>query len=257
MNSTISRYRTLIADDEQPARDRLKRLLAVHAAQIEVIGEAENGVQCRDMIDTLKPDLLFLDIQMPGLNGFEVLQQASHLPVVVFCTAYDEFALKAFETNCIDYIVKPIKAERIQKSIEKLDCLKNHSDKNELLKFVEGYLNKTPKKEITSIPVKMGDRMLFLRIEEISYFLAEEKYVNIFTKDGRSYLCDFSLKSLEEKLEVTFLRIHRSLLVNKIRIKEINKHFGSRYILKLDDVNQTKLVSGRNYCEQMKGLWEI
>jgi len=257
MNSTISRYRTLIADDEQPARDRLKRLLAVHASQIEVIGEAENGRQCIAMIDMLKPDLLFLDIQMPGFNGFEVLQQASYLPVVVFCTAFDEYALKAFETNSIDYIVKPVKAERIQKSIEKLDSLKNHSDKQELLTIIDSYLNKTPKKEITSIPVKLGERMLFVRVEDISYFHADEKYVTIFTKDGKSYLCDFSLKSLEEKLEVTFLRIHRSLLVNKIRIKEINKHFGSRYIIKLDDVNQTKLISGRSYSEQMKGLMVI
>lgn len=257
MNSTTSRYRTLIADDEQPARDRLKRLLAGHASQIEVIGEAENGSQCIAMIDMLKPDLLFLDIQMPGLNGFEVLQQSSHLPVVVFCTAFDEYALKAFETNSIDYIVKPVKAERIQKSIEKLDSLKNHSDKQELLTIIDSYLNQTPKKEITSIPVKLGDRMLFVRVEDISYFHADEKYVTIFTKAGKSYLCDFSLKSLEEKLEMTFLRIHRSYLVNKIRINEINRYFGSRYIIKMDDVNNSKLVSGRSYCGQIKGLMEI
>jgi len=127
-----SKYRTLIADDEQPARDRLKKLLAEHADQIELIGEAQNGLECREMIDRLKPDLVFLDIQMPGLNGFEVLQQTIHSPVVIFCTAYDEFALQAFETNSIDYIVKPIKAERIQKSIEKLDSLKRHSDKRKL-----------------------------------------------------------------------------------------------------------------------------
>lgn len=257
MNSTISRYRTLIADDEQPARDRLKRLLAGYAAQIEVIGEAENGIQCRDMIDTIKPDLLFLDIQMPGLNGFEVLQQIKHMPVVIFCTAYDEFALKAFETNSIDYIVKPIKAERIQKTIEKLDSLKYHSNRQDLLKIVDSYIKQSPKKEITSIPVKIGDRMLFLYIEEISYFLAEEKYVTIFTKEGKFFLCDFSLKSLEEKLEETFVRIHRSLLVNKNRIREIKKHFGSRYIIKMDDINHSKHVSGRGYCENIKALMEI
>jgi two-component system LytT family response regulator len=125
------------------------------------------------------------------------------------------------------------------------------------LKIVEGYLNQSPKKEITSIPVKLGDRMLFVRIEDISYFLADEKYVTIFTKTGKSYLCDFSLKSLEEKLEMTFLRIHRSCLVNISRIQEINKYFGSRYIIKMDDINKTKLVSGRSYCEQIKGLMEI
>jgi len=252
-----SRYRTLIADDEQPARDRLKKLLAEHADQIELIGEAQNGLECSEMIDQLKPDLVFLDIQMPGLNGFEVLQQTSHSPVVIFCTAFDEFALQAFETNSIDYIVKPIKAERIRKSIEKLDSLKQNSDKQELLRIIGNYISQTPKKEITSIPVKLGDRMLFLRIEDVVYFLAEEKYVKIFTKDGRNYLCDFSLKSLEEKLGGSFLRIHRSLLVNVSRIREISKHFNGCYIVKIDDVNQTKLQTGRGYSEQVKELMEI
>lgn len=257
MTSTSFKYRTLVADDEQPARDRLKNLLAEYADKVELIGEARNGLECREMIDRLKPDLVFLDIQMPGLNGFEVLQQTSHSPVVVFCTAYDEFALQAFETNSIDYIVKPVKAERIQKSIEKLDTLKQHSDKQELLRIIGNYISQTPKKEITSIPVKLGDRMLFVRIEDVSYFSAEEKYVNIFTKDGKTYLCDFPLKSLEEKLGESFLRIHRSLLVNVSRIHEINKHFSSRYVVKMDDSNQSKLLSGRGYCEQVRGLMEI
>lgn len=247
----------LFADDEQPARDRLKKLLAEHAKQIELIGEAKNGLECREMIDRLKPDLVFLDIQMPGLNGFEVLQQTSHSPVVVFCTAYDEFALQAFETNSIDYIVKPVKAERIQKSIEKLDSLKRHSDKQGLLRIIENYISQTPKKEITSIPVKLGDRMLFVRIEDVAYFSAEEKYVTIFTNNGKTYLCDFPLKSLEEKLGEGFLRIHRSLLVNVSRIKEINKHYGSRFVVKMDDSSQTKLITGRSYCEQVRRLMEI
>ena len=257
MNTPTFKYRTLVADDEQPARDRLKKLLSEHSSKVELIGEATNGLECCEMIDRMKPDLVFLDIQMPGLNGFEVLQQTQHSPVVVFCTAYDEFALQAFETNSIDYIVKPVKAERIQKSIEKLDTLKRNSDKQELLRIIEGYISQAPKKEITSIPVKLGDRMLFVRIEDVSYFSAEEKYVSIITKDGKSYLCDFPLKSLEEKLGDSFLRIHRSLLVNVKRIREINKHFSSRYVVKMDDSNQTKLLSGRGYCEMVKGLMEI
>ena len=205
----------------------------------------------------MKPDLVFLDIQMPGLNGFEVLQQTSHSPVVVFGTAYDEFALQAFETNNIDYIMKPVKADRIQKSIEKLDWLKRHSDKQELLRIIENYINLTPKKEIASIPVKLSDQMLFVRIEDVSYFSAEEKYITIFTKDGKTYLSDFPLKSLEEKLGESFLRIHGSLLVNTKRIREINKHYGSRYIIKMDDIGQTKLLTGLGYCEQVKALMEI
>jgi two-component system LytT family response regulator len=255
--STSTKYRTLIADDEQPARDRLSKLLSEHTDQIELIGEAKNGIECREMIDLLKPDLLFLDIQMPGLDGFEVLQQTNHSPVVIFCTAYDEFALQAFETNSIDYIVKPVKAERIQKTIGKLDSLKQRTDKQELLHLIEDFLGQKPKKEITSIPVKLGDRMLFVRIEDISYFSAEDKYVTIHIKDGKTYLSDLPLKNLEEKLDDNFLRIHRSLLVNTKRIREINKHYGSKYIVKMDDVDQSRLVSGRAFCEPIKSLMAI
>jgi two-component system, LytTR family, response regulator len=257
MNQTTPKYKTLIADDEQLARDRLKRLLAEHSDKIEVIGEAQNGIECREMIDRLKPDLVFLDIQMPGLNGFEVLQQSSHSPVVIFCTAYDEYALQAFETNSIDYIVKPVKAERVQKSLEKLDSLKSNPDKQEMLRLIDSYINQAPRKEITSMPVKVGDRMLFVRIEDIVYFSAEEKYVNIHTKDGKTYLSDLTLKILEDKLSDTFLRIHRSLLVNISRIREIDKHYDSRFILKMDDNGQSKLITGRNYCGQVKLLMEI
>ena len=257
MNQLTTKYRTLIADDEQPARDRLINLLAQYSDKIELIGEAQNGIECLEMIDRLTPDLVFLDIQMPGLNGFEVLQQTSHSPVVIFCTAYDEFALKAFETNSIDYIVKPIRAERIEKSIEKLDSLRHNSDKRDLLRIIESYLSQAPKKEITTIPVKLGDRMLFVRTLDVSYFSAEEKYVTIHQRDGKTYLCDFPLKSLEDKLGGKFLRIHRSLLVNVAQIKEIDKHFSSRFVVKMDDTSQTKLISGRNYCEQLRMLMEI
>ena len=257
MTSSFQKYRTLIADDEQPARDRLRKLLSDYPDKIELIGESQNGIDCLEMIDRLKPDLLFLDIQMPGLNGFEVLQKCEHSPIVIFCTAFDEFALKAFETNSIDYIVKPIKAERIQMSIEKLDMLRQNSDKNDLLRIIDNFISQAPRKEFTAIPVKLGDRMLLVRLEDIIYFSAEEKYVTIHIRDGKTYLSDLTLKSLEEKLAGKFLRIQRSLLINLNRIKEIRKHFGSRFVIKMDDFSQTKLTSGRNYNEQIKNVMEI
>lgn len=253
-NSII--YRTLIADDEQLARERLKKLLAPYSNKIELIGEAKNGIECKEMLEQLKPDLLFLDIQMPGLNGFEVLQQANHSPLVIFCTAHDEYALKAFETKSIDYVVKPVKAERIQKSLEKLDFLKKTS-KNELLLAIEELTLLTPKKEITSIPVKIGDRMLILKIEDISYFVADDKYVSISMVNGKKYLSDYSIKDLATKLDRKFIRIQRGLLINSTLIKEINKHSNSRYIIRMNDLSYSKLISGRNYSEQVKKLMEI
>lgn len=258
MNLTsIEKYRTIIADDELPARTRLRNLLSVHSNKIEIVGEAENGIQCKELIASLKPDLIFLDIPMPGLNGFEVLQQSSHSPIVIFCTAYDEYALKAFETNSVDYIVKPIKAERNQKAIEKLESLSQHSNKQEILKIINSFAQLTPKKEITTLPVKLGDRMLFIQIEDVSYFSAEEKYVAIFTTQGKKYLCDYSLKDMEEKLGEMFIRIQRSLLVNVALIAEIHKYYNSRFVIKLNDLNQSKLISGRNYSEQIKHLLSI
>jgi two-component system LytT family response regulator len=251
------KYRTIIADDEQLARERLKMLLEPYSIQIELIGEAENGIQCKKMIDDLKPDLLFLDIQMPGLNGFEVLQQVAHSPLVIFCTAHDEYALKAFETQSIDYIVKPFKAERVQKSIEKLELLKQQTNKHELLRAIEELTKLTPKKEITTIPVKIGDRMLILKIEEISYFMADEKYVCIFTVNGKKYLSDYSIKDLAQKIGDKFVRIQRAVLVNSLLIKEINKHSNSRYIIRMNDINGSKLISGRNYCEQVRKFMEL
>jgi len=257
INPAIKKYRTLIADDEQPARDRLKQLLSAYSSRIELVGEAENGIQCCQLIRQLNPDLLFLDIQMPGLNGFEVLQQIENPPVVVFCTAFDEYALKAFETSSIDYIVKPVTKERIQKSIEKLDALKNHQLQSELVELIGQITRQQSKREITTIPVKLGDRMLFVKIEDITYFLSDEKYVAIFTTDGKKYLCDYPLKNLEEKLGDTFLRIQRSVLVNVKRIREINRYFNGRYTIILDDLMKTRLVSGRNYGAQIRILLEI
>lgn len=249
-------YRTLIADDEQLARERLKTLLAPHSSKIELIGEAKNGIQCKKMLEQLKPDLLFLDIQMPGLNGFEVLQQSQHSPLVIFCTAHDEYALKAFETKSIDYVVKPIKAERIQQSIEKLDFLRQTS-KKELLEAIDELTKLTPPKDITTIPVKIGDRMLILKIEEISYFVADEKYVSICTLDGKKYISDYSIKDLAAKLDKYFTQIQRGILLNIALITEINKHSNSRYIIRMKDSNHSKLISGRNYLKQVKRLLEL
>jgi two-component system LytT family response regulator len=253
----ITKYRTLIADDEPHARERLRMLLDDYKEKIQVIVEAKDGTECREMIDNLKPDLVFLDIQMPGLSGFEVLKEIQHSPVIIFCTAYDQYALQAFETNSIDYLVKPVKAERLQKSIDKLDSLFRNRDRSEIFRFIDYYISQAPKKEITSLPVRLGDRMIFIRIEEIAYFEAEEKYVTIHTRDGKKHISDSTLKSLEEKLGDKFLRIQRSLLVNGSRIKEIDRHFGGRYILRMDDHEETKLMTGKNYSGDIKRLMEM
>lgn len=252
--NTTTKYRTIIADDEQLARERLKKLLVPFSETIEIMGEAKNGIECKTMIDLLRPDLIFLDIQMPGLNGFEVLQQIEHSPLVIFCTAHDEFALKAFETHSVDYLVKPVKAERMEQSIEKLVFLHQGTDRQQLLALIDEVTAQSSQNEITTIPVKLGDRMLILNIEDISYFQAEEKYVTIHSIQGKRYVSDYSIKDLEDKLTGNFVRIQRALLVNRILVKEIVKHTNSRCKIRMNDLNQSLLVSGRNYVDQIKSL---
>ena len=250
-------YKTLIVDDETPARLRLRNILAGFPS-INIVDEAINGIDALEKIDTLKPDLLFLDIQMPGMTGFEVLNKVRHFPIVIFCTAYDEYAIKAFNTQAIDFIVKPVKQERIQQSIEKLSFLQENLSREYILDTIKTYIDlSNEKKQIVSIPVKLGDRTLLVKLSDISYFQADEKYVTIVTRNGKKYLVDFSLKYLENKLDDNFMRIHRALLANRALIKEINRYLGNRFIIKMDDFNQSKLISGRSYFDSIKTLMEI
>lgn len=248
------KFKTLIIDDESLARERLKMHLEHYSEQIVIVGEAENGEQAVEMIDRLLPDLIFLDIQMPGKNGFDVLKEISHTPIVIFCTAHDEYALKAFETSSIDYLVKPVKEERLSKTIEKLNLLKRDTAKQELFSFIEKYAGLTKKEDVTSIPVKIGDRVVFIKVDDIAYFSASDKYVTINTKYNKEYIIEQSLSYLEERLDSRFIRVQRSCLVNSEMIKEVNKYFAGRYILVLEDGNLTKITTGRKYADTVKNI---
>lgn len=256
MNISSCPYTTIIVDDEPLARMRLQSMIGEYPGKFEIIAEAENGEQAIDKINKMKPDLIFLDIQMPEINGFNVLQELNYLPKVIFCTAFDEFALKAFDTNCIDYLVKPLTKERFSKTISKLDqMVKNHTDIN-LNKLIDQFNQQHKQNETSSIPVKVGDRVIFVRLDEVSYLKADEKYVSMVTKHAKSYILDSSLKKLEEKLPSYFMRVHKSYLINKNLLKEINKYFNNRFVLILDDYSQSKITSGRSYYQSIKSLLE-
>jgi len=250
-------YKTIIVDDESLARLRLQKLISDYPDTFKITGEAENGEEALQKISILKPELIFLDIQMPGLNGFEVLEQLDYSPKVIFCTAFDEFALQAFDSYCIDYLVKPLTKERFAKTVEKLNQFNgNHSEIN-LQQLIQQFSTGTKKAEATTLPVKVGDRVIFVRLDEVSYFIADEKYVSVVTKHSKTHILDSSLKKLEDKLPSWFIRVHKSFLVNKILIKEIRKHFNNRFVMILDDYNQSKITSGRSYYQSIKDLFEI
>lgn len=245
-------FKAIVIDDEPAARRLMKTLLQDHNDIIEVIAEAGNGREAIEKIDELQPDLIFLDIQMPDMTGFEVIEKLNRKPNIIFTTAYEQYAIKAFETFSIDYLLKPIKEERLQQSVEKLKRFGKLNQAidigglQEIIKQIQ-----TPKKA-TAIPIKTGDRITLVRYENIAYLEAQDKYVFVFTQDGQKHLTDQSLVALSDKLPEQFHRIHKSYIINKEKVREMHRHFNSRYLFIMDDKNNTRITSGRTYHDSIR-----
>jgi two-component system, LytTR family, response regulator len=245
-------YKAIVIDDEPAARRLIKSLLQEHSQVVEIVGEAGNGREALAAIESLKPDLIFLDIQMPDLNGFELIEQLSYHPNIIFTTAYEQYAIKAFDTFSIDYLLKPIKEERLHQSIGKLKQfgrLNQGLDMPGLQDIIRQF--KVPHKA-TALPIKTGDRITLLRFENIIYLEAQDKYVYIFNSDNQKFLTDQSLTALEEKLPSQFFRIQKSYIINKEKIKELHRHFNGRYLFIMDDKPATRLTSGRTFYDLIK-----
>ncbi|TKG95821.1 response regulator transcription factor [Puteibacter caeruleilacunae] len=252
----MTTYKTLIIDDEKIARARLTRLLDSYSSTFHIIGEASNGDEALEMIKNLQPDLIFLDVQMPGRTGFEVLQELTTFPIVVFCTAYEEYALQAFNTLALDYLVKPVDKDRLELTVDKLNRMspKNITPQlDELINLVQ----LKQKKVIHSIPHKVGDRVILVKPEMITHFEANEKYVDFYTTNGKKYMTELSLKKLEDGLPDNFKRVHRGIVVNTDHIREYRKYFRGKYILVMNDIHQTRIETGRSYSEEIKQLIEV
>ncbi len=245
------KYKAIIIEDEEFARKRLTRLLANFNDLIEIVAEASNGEEGLALTEKHQPTLIFLDIEMPVLNGFELLKQLSYQPYIVFTTAYDEYAIKAFEKNSVDYLLKPIELDRLKLTIEKLRTRTVHDLP---LKEVFDELELKPElaKNHKSIPVKIGDKIILISFDEIAYFQANDKYVELFDLKGNAHLLEWSLNSLEAKLPAQFVRIHRSTLVNMDMVKEFRKGFNSAYFLILKDANESKLSTGKTYTDNIR-----
>jgi two-component system, LytTR family, response regulator len=249
---------TLLIDDEPLAISRLQRLLLQFPTDFEVIGNANDGKSALELIAQLQPEIIFLDIEMPEMNGFELLAQLEHMPLVVFATAYDQYAIRAFEENSIDYLLKPIELERLEKTVEKLRKFQQKPLENpfnaDLMALLETL---KPKKNIHAISVKIGDRIIFIPISEIAYFEAEDKYVFLYTISGKKHLTNYTITSLENKLPTSFVRISRAAIVNTVEIKELNKEFNGNYVIEIKDIQKTRLRTGATYVEQLKKWMEL
>jgi two-component system, LytTR family, response regulator len=245
-------FKAIVIDDEPAARRLMKSLLLEHADTVNVIDEAGNGREAIKKIEELKPDLIFLDIQMPDLTGFEVLEQLTHKPNIIFTTAYEQYAIKAFDTFSIDYLLKPIKEERLQQSIEKLKQFGRLNQSFDISGLQEIIRQLQVPQKATALPIKTGDRITLLKYENIAYLEAQDKYVFIFTTEGQKHLTDQSLTALSEKLPPQFYRIQKSYIINKDKIKEMHRHFNGRFLFVMDDKAATRLTSGRTYHDTIR-----
>lgn len=218
--------KAIIVDDERLARNELKKLLQEHAA-VEVIDEASNVDEGIEKIERLNPDLIFLDIQMPGKTGFDLLSELEKSPRVIFTTAYDEYALKAFEVNALDYLLKPIEPKRLTDAICKLQD-EMHREKAE-----ENGLNRGPLTDEDQVFVKDGERCWFVKLGEIRLFESVGNYAKVFFGTNKPLILK-SLNALEERLdERTFFRANRKHIINLRWIERIEPYFNGGLLLEL------------------------
>lgn len=253
--------RTVIVDDELLAREGIRARLELER-DIEVVGEAADGEEAIEVICTLRPDLVFVDVQMPGLSGFDVLDRVAgeHLPIVIFVTAYDQYALKAFEVHALDYLLKPINSKRLAEAVSRArhemsrtDAMVTHG---RILKLLDANRRVSGPKtgqrgvsagpgDLTRMTVKDGDRWVLVEIGEVDWFEAARNYVRIHVGQ-KVFLTRSTLRALEEQLDrERFIRIHRSTIVNAARIREITPEWHGDFNVTLQD--GTVLRMSRTY----------
>lgn len=243
------KIRTIIVEDEELARNLLKSFLK-DAENIELIAECENGFEGVKAINELKPDLVFLDIQMPKITGFEMLELLDHKPHIIFATAYDQFALKAFEYNAADYLLKPYSKERLLEAIEKVaERISIEGPDSDVAEKVSDY----PREEfLDRIVVKDRHKIHIIPVDQIRYIESMDDYVMIYTRDGR-YMKQKTMKYLEGALNPNnFIRIHRSYIVKIEEINEIQQYEKESYIVILHD--KTKLKASKTGYKNLKDI---
>jgi two-component system LytT family response regulator len=241
--------RALVVDDEPVARRRLKTLLA--AEQADVIGECETGEQAIEAIERLRPDVVFLDVQMPGLDGFDVvdaLEPGRH-PDIVFVTAYDRYAVRAFDVHAVDYLLKPFERGRLRKALERLSARSNtRGDAGRRVHAaVESVRAQRPLRRVL---IKASGRLYAVRVEDIDYIEVAGHYLELHTGATTTHLVRDTIGSMEGRLDSSrFVRIHRSVMVNVDRIRELRPAFHGEFVVSLHTGQQ--LRCSRTYAERL------
>lgn len=239
------KYKVYIVEDEKPAQERLEKFIST-IAEFELIGFSESGKKAAIEIDSLKPDLIFLDIQLTDITGIDVLHLISHKPLVIFTTAYNDYAIQAFDLQAIDYLLKPFSEDRFHIAVEK--ALKQLGGENENINQFKKLLNDwKPKNDyVTRIPSKIGDKIYIINEDDIVYITSEDKLVFAYLFETK-YLINYTLEQLQSRLNPDkFFRIHRSTIVNMDYVKTIETWFAGGYRMIVKDKNKTELTISRS-----------
>lgn len=247
-------YTAIIIEDEYPARLRLEQMLSHHQDSIKLLGQADTGKAAIEMTKIYRPDVLFLDIHLPDMNGFGVLQALDYHPLVIFTTAYAEYAVQAFEVFSVDYLVKPFDDVRFKKAIDKISQFRHLVPVPDYAKMATLFFEAQHKAKQTSLAVKSGHKILLIDYEDITHLKADDKYVTVSTATNKTYLCEKSLGTLEESLPDYFIRVHRSYIINKTWIAEMHRYFKGRLMLVIDDKERTTVITSESYTHAVKSV---
>jgi DNA-binding LytR/AlgR family response regulator len=247
----IEPLRVLVVDDEKLARVRIRTLLE-ELSDVRVVGEAVNGMDAVEKIGELEPDLVLLDIQMPGMSGFDVIEALDDVPLVIFATAFDDYAIKAFEVNSVDYLLKPVSRGRLEEAVGRARAL--IADESELGAEVEKLTALVRSRGLDRLPVSRGKKIILLDLPDILWIASEDGLVFAHTADGK-YLVNLTMGELEERLDGrTFFRIHRSTIVHLGHVKEIVPWFSGKFRIVVDDEPSTELILSRSRAKALRAM---
>ena len=244
-----------LLDDERLAIERLLRMLA-QDARVRIVGSGCDPESALAEINSLAPDLLFLDIQMPELDGFGVLRRLIHQPLVIFTTAYDQYALQAFETNSVAYLLKPVEATKLTQALNKVEAVRGGQQPTpniaKLLTQIATRLHPHASSYPARISSKTGDRTEFIDLSRITHFYAEDK-LSFAATELKNYIIDQTIAELEAKLDpACFFRVHRSTLVNLAYVAELYTYLGGKLLIRLKDAKKTELTASKDRARELR-----
>jgi two-component system LytT family response regulator len=235
----------VIVDDEPQALQKLHRLLGEHEDQIQIVGEAADGLAAVETIERLSPDIVFLDIEMPGLSGFGILDsiRQDHWPAVVFTTAFEHYAIRAFEVHAVDYLLKPVNRERLAECVARLDVTPPRAQRAQLDEARR-------QRKLERILVRRASKLVVISVDEVAVFESENKLVFVRTAEGR-FLLNMSMKEIEERVDPdVFCRVHKQAILRLSLVREIHALAGGQYMAKLGDGYEVQV--GRNYAHEFR-----